>query len=100
MEVATDNPVNFETDGVIGVMTSEKENIRIYPMPFNDYLRIDMEIEGVDYHANIYSLDGKLQLRTELTGINNEINTSMLPAGAYILQITNRDNNYSYKIVK
>ncbi len=98
-EAAAGNPANFETSP-LGIPTIEKEQFSIYPVPFNDYIVVGVEFENADFSANIYSLDGKLQLQNKLTGMENEINTSTLPAGVYILQISVGNKSYSYKIVK
>jgi hypothetical protein len=99
-EVAANNPVNFTTTKQVSISTPEKDKVSVYPIPFNEYLSIDLKFESSDFVAIIYSLDGRLQLRSELTGIKSRINTSKLTSGAYILQISDGETSYNCKIVK
>jgi hypothetical protein len=96
---ATDNPVNFAT-GPVSVNINEKDQFKVYPVPFNNFIYVDMGDETTGFAVSIYSLDGKLQKREQLSGKINEINTSSLPSGGYILQISGGKRSYSYKIVK
>jgi len=96
---ATGNPVNFNTEPS-GLLHNETDAITVYPVPFDKHLYIEMKNVSSDCIASIYSVDGKLKLKNRLTSAENEINTSALPEGVYILQITNGKNSYSYKIVK
>ncbi len=93
------NPENFITDPV-SIFTNNSDQFSIYPIPFDSYIHVDLATESYGFVATIYSLDGRLLLRSILKGIENEINTSDLPSGGYILQISDGTISISYKIVK
>jgi hypothetical protein len=75
----------------VDISLEENElNLRIYPNPVVDVARI----EGVESgQVSIQSLDGKEIMKARV--INNEINLSALPTGAYLLII--ESNNSTLK---
>jgi hypothetical protein len=96
---ATGNPANF-TVGISTIRFGLNEPVSIYPVPFDDFIMI----KGSELHqgsiVSIYSLNGRLLKKVTLNESIGRINTSDLNRGAYMLQVKNRDRNYSVKIVK
>lgn len=77
----------------------------VYPVPFNDELKIDFE--GRSNNAitfNIYDMTGKLVLSEEsniIRGVNKRtLPTSNLRAGMYLLRFSDGHKEHSRKIVK
>lgn len=87
------------------VQTNEVSNVKIYPVPFNDDLKIEFEENRHVSRVLIYNQLGALMLKKEIqnthfknTSIN--INTSILPKGSYILTIQSQQENYSFSLIK
>ena len=98
---STDNPANFTTDEDIEKVDVKTDiGLRIYPMPFSDYLDISTRMETRNIALSIYSMEGKLQYTTILSGSQNRINTSGLSKGNYVLQLHIEDTTYNLKVVK
>lgn len=72
--------------------------IKIYPNPIKDYLNINLEGNYNQQNATIFSLTGKLILKTRLQKQNNKLNLRNLKSGVYVLKIT--DKNKATKVLK
>ena len=64
--------------------------VKLYPNPANDYVKVEMlikNINGVDF--NIYAIDGKLVLSSELQQMvqYKEISLGELKQGLYVIQV-------------
>lgn len=71
--------------------------ISVYPNPFNDELRIDIEKEG---KLKLISLDGKLVMETQIQKGSNTINTGLLKPGLYIAECEQENNLVRFRVVK
>jgi hypothetical protein len=74
-------------------------SIKVYPNPANNLLYVDITD---NQHAQICICDmtGRIVATCDNTSAHNEINTSTLPAGAYLLQVADGEKKASMKIVK
>jgi hypothetical protein len=98
-EEAVGNPANFTTLNT-GIDLTVNDPFAIYPVPFQNYIKIKSTGSLSEFKITIFSLDGKLLYQTKLTANETTIHTSKLTAGNYILQISNGKENYNYKVVK
>lgn len=75
-----------------------EDNFTIYPNPASNRLRIDTKQE-IDFDVKIYNLNGVLI--DEFTNANEipEFDITKHPAGIYLINITNYENNSYQKIV-
>lgn len=71
--------------------------ISMYPNPFNSSLSIDVE-EAMPY--SIYSLDGKIVRKGELTKGHNELNTESMMQGLYIVECSASEKSVRFRVVK
>jgi hypothetical protein len=74
---------------------ANRENIRLFPNPFDDYLLINFTSnyqDGENISINIFSIDGKLQKSVTDKVINNQLllNLKNLASGTYILRMGHR----------
>jgi hypothetical protein len=97
---STGNPANFTTQFHVSIDPMTDVTLRVYPVPFNEYIIINGSKLHAESRAYIYSIDGRLQYTTLLEGNVNRINTTGLKAGSYVLRIDDGDKSYTVKIVK
>ena len=101
-----ENHIVFNPNGLVGVpIISSVENnetqnhISIFPNPVNDLLNINLELlKGQKTKYKIFDLNSKLIDYNDL--LNNQIDVSKLPKGAYILEINNSDSISMIKFIK
>ena len=77
--------------------------LEVYPNPVQNQLTVSMVIPPIEVTIRIISLQGKtIDLPTTFQNAKVQINTTALPVGFYILQITNKKTGTSEvcKIVK
>jgi hypothetical protein len=74
-----------------------KDLLKIFPNPANDYLRIEVSSKYEQFEVAIYALDGQI-----LYNSTNEtfINISDLEAGYYLAQVKLNNTNYFKRFVK
>ena len=77
-----------------GVDESGFANVRLYPNPANDIIRID-GLEG-EHEITIYNTMGSLVM-TALVSNDNEIGIGELPEGLYLIRI---DNGHAMRFIK
>ena len=85
---------------ITGISTAVIGNAgNIYPNPAADFITIDGGKNGVINSIELYTLEGKLLITTNVNGLTKtQINVSKLPTGMYILQVNGKDYRYSNKI--
>ena len=74
----------------VGIAERFTEAIKIYPNPTQDYVSID-NVENLAVKAEVYNVTGKLILSSALKG-NDRINVQELPAGNYILKLSDQNS--------
>ncbi|MDR0713639.1 MAG: T9SS type A sorting domain-containing protein [Bacteroidales bacterium] len=82
-----------------GVETEENTGLVIYPNPVEDVLYIRYENSAPET-AEIFDAKGRLLLKLKITAKSEAVNVSSLPAGAYILRLTERNNIKNIKFIK
>jgi hypothetical protein len=82
-----------------GVETKENTSLVIYPNPVDDVLYIRYENSAPET-AEIFDAKGRLLLKLKITDNPEAVNVSSLPAGAYILRLTERNNIKNIKFIK
>jgi len=93
-KIYTNNP-NYIADN------KQFKNIKIYPNPVNDLLKIDFDKINIDLEINIYDIVGKNIYSANEKNIESlNINTSELKTGIYFLKIKTDNNILNYKFVK
>lgn len=82
---------NFEIDYVGSINENNKNTLdaSIYPNPTKDVLHIKAK---VPVSANIYDISGKLRIANQK---GKDINTTNLPAGIYLIKITDEKSHRS-----
>lgn len=79
-----------------------QKKIKVYPNPVKDFLVIDFNSEKlVKAKYQLFDGSGKLILQGELKNVKNDINTSALSSGMYILSISSEGKTFkTFKIIK
>jgi len=95
----SNNPINFSTNKT-GNTNMGINNIKAFPIPFNDFVSIHFKAMDKNYHATIYNTNGKIYKNVQLWENNQRINTSDLAKGIYFLKISDGDNEEVIKIIK
>jgi hypothetical protein len=83
----------LSTSTATGIPLVSKNNISVYPNPFNSYIVLEVTTDG---YAVIYDLSGRPVLQVNVHAGTNRINTSALGKGVYMLKF----GLNSVKIVK
>ena len=65
--------------------------VKLYPNPGNNYFMIDVNLPETKANLQLFDMQGKLCGSYNITNGNNRINTAMLKAGTYVLNIV--ENN-------
>ena len=97
--IATGNGVSRFANQV-GISKNQTDaHFSVSPNPANDVLYINHDKNAV--RLSIYNLLGSLIIDYALTGTSNSIDINDIPAGMYIVQLTDKNNNsYSTKLIK
>lgn len=79
-----------------------RSSISVYPNPVKDFLTIDFNSEKVDNSSfQLLDVSGKLINKGNLKNAKTQISANSLPAGMYILRITNDSKLVkTFKIIK
>lgn len=79
----------------------EKQDIRIYPNPVDDYayVEIGFEFQG-EAEVTLHDMSGKQVQNLKTKNKVTKINTSALPQGIYIVTATITNKSVNFKIVK
>ncbi len=105
IENISDNGNNTYIDNInifeyisVGVDENNENKITIYPNPFNHNLFIK-GIEGLT-SIEMYNSIGKLVYQKTTTSTAENLSFEKLPAGYYLLKVTNNDNIFTKKVMK
>ena len=74
-------------------------NLRVYPNPMRDFVNVQcaFEVKTIE----VYDVYGKLFNTMNVMGDQTRVNVSELPAGVYVLCVTDADGHeYHQKIIK
>lgn len=75
-------------------------DFQVGPVPFTDQLNVAVYNSGVHY-LRVFTMEGRLILEREWMGSSlNTINTSALPNGAYVLQISDEKDVRNSVVIK
>lgn len=94
---ATSLPCNYSTAASINTL-KDKEDITIFPNPFNENIFVSSNNEG---YISIMDITGKIIYNSKLSDGINEISTSHFLKGIYFVKIQNKNNSIqTFKTVK
>ena len=78
----------------------EKQEIRIYPNPVEDYCYVEIGVEFKEATISIYDMTGKLAYQTQTKNSITKLNTGNLPQGMYVVTAKTENKSLTIKIVK
>lgn len=88
---------SFTTGTVLGVSTSEKTHVSVYPNPVTNLLFINSTENILGY--TIYGGDGRL-VKNNSKASTKQIDVSTLSAGIYSVKIKTQNGEQSFRIIK
>jgi hypothetical protein len=102
---ATNNWFTIGVDSVVvkipGLSTStvhHEANVKVFPNPFDDQLRIDSETEVRD--VKVIAVDGKTVYQSDQWNPDKFINTELWEAGVYMLEVKTVTGSFHHLVVK
>lgn len=78
----------------------EKQDMRIYPNPVEDYCYVEIGFDFKEATITVYDMTGKLAYQTKTKNSVTKINTRNLPQGSYIVTANTENKSIINKIVK
>lgn len=88
------------TSAYLPAAVSEMPDILVYPNPsYNDYVTIETWNMSGDVNFFISNQEGKMVYQGKLPENKNEIAVNSLPAGIYIVTITNDEKSFHSKLI-
>lgn len=78
----------------------EKQDMRVYPNPVEDYCYVEIGIDFKEATISLYDMSGKLTFETKTQNRVTNINTRNLPQGTYVVSIRTENQKLNRKIVK
>lgn len=78
----------------------EKQDMRIYPNPVEDYCYVEIGVEFKEATISVYDMTGKLAYQTQTKNSVTKLNTANLPQGMYVVTAKTETKSITNKIVK
>ena len=78
----------------------EKQEIRIYPNPVEDYCYVEIGVEFKEATISVYDITGKLAYQTQTKNSVTKLNTANLPQGIYVVTAKTENKFLTNKIMK
>ncbi len=78
----------------------EKQEMRIYPNPVEEYCYVEIGVEFKEATIVIYDMTGKLTYQTKTLNSVTKIDTHNLPQGTYIVTAKTENKSITNKILK
>lgn len=78
----------------------EKQDMRIYPNPVDDYCYVELGVDFKEATISVYDMTGKLAFQTQTKNSVTKINTANLPQGMYVVIAKTETKSITNKIVK
>ena len=91
----TTKKLYFSPESVSSVVSTDIQEIAVYPNPSVDFIRIE-NAPVEETNVAIYSVNGTIILQKTISSSDNEINVSQLQAGLYIIKM----NTQTIKFIK
>ena len=82
----------------VGIYEKHENSVVVYPNPASDYIQINVPSVLQNSTATIHDMQGKLALTQRIGGQYNQLDISLLPAGVYILHISNDAVTVNHRI--
>lgn len=78
-----------DDDEVTGLSENELQDVKVFPNPVSNLLTIELPQDGLGQEVvlQLYTLQGKRVLETEVSGTMAQIATESLPEGMYMIQV-------------
>ncbi|TXD83641.1 M28 family peptidase [Subsaximicrobium wynnwilliamsii] len=84
----------------LGVNTLSTEDIRVYPNPVNDEIRLSYSENFESLKLKLYDVSGKLVKEETLSNSKSRLSIKSLPKGIYFLKVVASEKSGIFKIIK
>ncbi len=78
----------------------EQFNVNINPNPNQGLFNVDLPQNSKNLKLLIFNLLGEVVYNVQLVGISNKVNVSQLPAGLYVIKISDENHLITRKFIK
>lgn len=89
--------IKIDSTGSIGITEPNRYFPEVFPNPASDAIFVN-RVEGAS--ISLIDINGKEVRRIEAANYKNQLSLNGLPSGVYLLKISGRKENYSYKVIK
>ena len=88
------------TGGVSSVDEEDGSVFAAYPNPMNENLTLNLSgMENVN-NVSLYDMHGRLMEQWQVGATTTTLSVAHLPAGMYMLHVTNRKGRWSHTLIK
>ena len=84
----------------VGLTENVPQRVGVFPNPFNDRIRVQLNTSGDFVKYQLVSMDGRIVLQGDFSSDNSVINTSMVENGSYIFRIEQNGQKTMFPLVK
>jgi Secretion system C-terminal sorting domain len=88
------------TGGVSSIDEQTNSMFSIYPNPMNDLLMIDLSTMENSNDVSLFDTQGRLLEKWQLGATRTTLNVAHLPAGSYIMHVSNRRGRWTQSLIK
>lgn len=88
------------TGGAASVNENDIASFHAWPNPMNELLFLDLTMMDNTNEVTLYDLQGRLMEQWQVTAIQTQLDVAHLPAGSYILHISNRKGRWTHSLMK
>ena len=85
---------------IIEVNTNTIEKFKIYPIPFNNILTIEIPTNSIENTLIIYNISGQEVMRQSVKGGKSTLDIYSLVSGVYFIKLINANSTEVRKIIK
>jgi len=88
------------TGGTVSVDESAQIQFNAWPNPMNEQLMLDLTSQENVNEITLYDMQGRLMEQWQLGATQVSLDVAQLPAGSYVLHVTNRSGRWTQSLLK
>jgi len=88
------------TGGAASIDEGAVASFHAWPNPMNELLMLDLSMMDNINEVTLFDMQGRLMEQWQLTASQTKLDVAHLPAGSYILHVTNRRGRWTQSLMK
>lgn len=88
------------TGGTASIDETTQSQFSAWPNPMSDVLRLDLSAMENTNDVTIYDIQGRRMAQWQLGATQNTLDVAQLPAGCYVLHVSNRRGRWTQSLMK